>query len=68
MITERLTQIRTAKQMSQRELADTVGISQPAYQYIESGKKQPSLFVATNIAKTLGVSLDYLVGLKDNEV
>lgn len=62
MLCQRLKDARKASGMSQAEVAKAVGISQPAYCYIENGDKTPSLPVAKQLAKTLCVSLDWLVG------
>ena len=59
---ERLTQARLAKGLSQSEVAQAVGISQPAYWDIEHGDRQPSLAVIKRLAKLFDCSIDYLVG------
>ena len=68
MLNERLKAARESAKMSQAEIAAKIGVSQPAYCYMENGDKIPSLPVAKQLAKILNVSLDYLVGLsEDNE-
>ncbi len=64
---ERLKEIRTAKKLSQKEIADKIGITEQAYQKYEYGKNQPLIDKATEIAKALDTSLDYLTGLSDNK-
>ena len=64
MLGERLKQAREAAGMSQAEVARELGLSQPAYSYIENGEKNPSLPVAKRLAVVLHTSLDYLVDLK----
>ena len=64
MLGERLKQAREAAGMSQAEVARELGLSQPAYSYIENGEKNPSLPVAKRRAVVLHTSLDYLVGIK----
>ena len=65
MLVERLKKAREAARMSQADLAREVGVTPGAYSYFESGDRIPSLSVVKQIAKTLGVSIDYLVGLKE---
>lgn len=67
MFGERLRQAREAKGMSQAEIARKLGVSQPAYSYIENGEKNPSLPVAKRLAVVLHTSLDYLIGIKDDK-
>lgn len=64
MLGERLKQAREAAGMSQAEVARELGLSQPAYSYIENGEKNPSLPVAKRLAVFLHTSLDYLVGIE----
>ena len=40
--------------MSEKQVADLVGISQPAYHMIECGQKNPSVITAQKIAAVLG--------------
>jgi len=62
MNVEKLKNARLAADMSQDDVAKKVGISQVAYSFFERGLKSPSLGVAVQIARTLNVSLDDLVG------
>ena len=52
---EWLREIRTAKRMSEQQVADNAGIAQPFYHNIEVGQKNPS----TNTAKRIGAVLDF---------
>ena len=65
MLGERLKPARIKAGLSQSEIAQKVGISQPVYSYIESGDRTPSLAVTKKLAIILGVSIDYLVGLDE---
>lgn len=66
MLGERLKAAREAAGMSQADVAKAIGVSQPAYCYMENGDKVPSLPVAKQLAKTLKTSLDYLVGVNND--
>jgi len=65
MFGERLKKAREAAGKSQAEIARAIGVSQPAYSYMENGEKNPSLPVAKQLAVILDVSLDYLCGIKE---
>lgn len=49
-----LRSIREIKSMSEKQVADLCGISQPAYHQIEHGHKNPSVPTAQRIARALG--------------
>jgi transcriptional regulator with XRE-family HTH domain len=60
---DRLRQARELKQLSQEDLATRIGTTkQQIYRY-ESGVNIPSADVLGQLAQTLEVSADYLVGL-----
>lgn len=59
----RLTEARKAAGLTKRALAAQVGLSERAIGQLEQGRYFPTLPVATAIAKALGISLDWLVGL-----
>ena len=67
MFGERLKKAREAAGKSQAEIARAIGVSQPAYSYMENGEKNPSLPVAKQLAVILDVSLDYLMDNKPSE-
>lgn len=51
--------------ISQKALADIVGISDAAITMMEKGKRSPSFEVLIALADYFGVSIDYLVGRTD---
>jgi transcriptional regulator with XRE-family HTH domain len=62
---QRLSQMRKKQGLSQEALGeklDTTGVAIGRY---ERDEVTPSVEIATRLAKALGVSLDYLVGLTD---
>lgn len=63
---ERLKEIRLSKKLTQQQLAEQVGLAKPTISCYEKGKREPNILMVKKIAKTLNVSLDYLVGL-DND-
>lgn len=52
---------REIGELSMRQLADMVGISNPYLSQIENGLREPSSQVLKNIAASLGVSVEALV-------
>lgn len=59
---ERLKQLMEAQDVSQAELADAVGVSQPFVTYMMRGDRIPSLEVVKRIAHYLGATIDELAG------
>ena len=57
--------IRTEKGLTQKQVADGIGITEQAYQRYEYGKTVPSALVLIALADFFDVSLDYLVGRSD---
>lgn len=58
--------IRTEKGLTQKQVADGIGITEQAYQRYEYGKTVPSALVLISLADYFDVSLDYLVGRSDD--
>lgn len=59
---ERLKNLRKQANFTQVEVAEKLGISQPAYASWERGVKKPTQDNLVKIAQILNVSVDYLVG------
>lgn len=59
-----LRQMRLARNLYQRELAEIAGVKLRAYQLYEQGKTEPSIDVLIKFADLFGVTLDQLVGRK----
>lgn len=53
--------LREAKNYSQAELAEMVGVSQPMINYLETGRKIPTVFLAVDIARKLDTTVEQLV-------
>ena len=56
----RLKAARAAKDMSQQDLAETVGVSRQTINAIEKGDYNPTIKLCIAICKTLGKTLDEL--------
>lgn len=64
---KRLAVARAKKNLTQRELADLVGITWSQISRYEAGKAKPRLAVLLSLSEFLDVSPDYLTGASDDE-
>ena len=60
-----LIELRKLNRLTQRQVADKIGITQPSYIRYENGKAEPSLENLVKIADLFDVSIDYLCGRKE---
>jgi transcriptional regulator with XRE-family HTH domain len=64
----RVTRMRTKRGWDIQDLVKATGVSYQSLWRIERGQhKEPGVFTAAKIAKALGCSVDYLVGLYEDE-
>lgn len=56
-----LKKIRIAKNMSQKEIASMIGITQQAYANYENDKRQPDIETIKKLASIFNVTTDYLL-------
>lgn len=61
----RIKEIRKAKKLTQKQMAELLGTTERNYQYYESGAREPNLETFVTISDVLEVSTDYLVGRSD---
>ena len=62
---QRVYELRKARNMSQKELGEVVGLTHKSISTIESGLSSTSIEKLILLARFFGVSTDYLLGLKD---
>mgnify|MGYP000833317628 CR=1 FL=1 len=62
----RLLECRKSAGMSQKAIADVLGVSDAAVTMMEKAKRAPSFGVLCSLADYFDVSLDYLVGRSDD--
>lgn len=62
---ERLRLLRNERGISQKQVAESLGITEVGYQNYEVGRRKPTFNVLPSIADFFGVSLDYLFGRTD---
>ncbi|WP_148888768.1 helix-turn-helix domain-containing protein [Streptococcus cristatus] len=65
---ERLKESRKQARLTQVEIAEKLGISQPAYASWERGTKKPTQENLVKLAQVLNVTIDYLVGNSEEEM
>ena len=62
---ERIRELRKEKKESQRQVAQSTGMTERQYQRLESGENFPGFEYFCALADHFGVSLDYLAGRTD---
>lgn len=67
MLDERIRELRTAKRVSQVELAQRLGITKQCVSNWENNNIQPSLEMLVKLADFFHVSTDYLLGLDNRK-
>ena len=67
-ISERIRDLRTAKKLTQTDLAKIVGLTYIQIGRYETGKSAPSADVLNKMADALGTTTDYLMNGSDNDV
>lgn len=66
IFSDRLKVLKKNKNVLQKDIASTIGISLRAYQYYETDTKEPTMAKLIALADYFDVSIDYLVGRTDN--
>ena len=67
MLGVRLKYLRKSNNKTQKDIADILGITRPAYTAYEQGKRNPDYEILEKIADYYNVSIDYLLGRTDNK-
>ena len=62
IFSERLTDLRKSRGLSQNAIAKEIGVSPRTYQDYEYGLREPQVAIFSRIADFYGVTLDYLAG------
>ena len=63
----RLSLLRQEKKLSQRKVAQSLGVSQALLSHYENGVREPGLSFVVNASRFYGVSCDYLLGRTDKK-
>ena len=62
----RLKELRQSKCVTQKCMAEFLGMREQAYQMYEYGKREPNHETTIKLANYFEVSTDYLLGVSDN--
>lgn len=62
---EKLKSLRIEKKLTQKQVADRIGLAISAVSSYESGSRYPSYDVLVKLARIFHVSTDYLLGMTD---
>ena len=65
MLSQRIHELRTAKNISQVELAKALGVTKQSVSNWENDNIQPSIEILIKLARFFGVTTDYLLALDD---
>lgn len=63
----RLRELREASKLTQKELGEKVGVSRQAINAVETGKFDPSLWLAYDLAQFFKVSIEELFDFEGSE-
>ncbi|MCC0783632.1 helix-turn-helix transcriptional regulator [Clostridioides sp. ES-S-0108-01] len=61
-ISEKLKYLRDLKKLTQKEVANSIGVTTSAYGFYEQGKRTPSPELIVKLAEYFNVTTDYLLG------
>ena len=63
---ERLRLLRSERGVSQKQVSESLGITEVGYRNYETGRRKPTFDILPSIADFFNVSTDYLFGRSDN--
>ncbi len=62
---KRLKELRTERNLTQKQIAEHFNINSVTYLHYEKDQREPPLALLAEFAQYYNVSVDYLLGLKD---
>ena len=65
LLGERLKELREEQGLTQKQLAERLGLHGVTYLHYEKSQREPPLSVLADMAIYFDVSVDFLLGLKD---
>ena len=65
-LTDSLRRFRKNFNLTQKQVAESIGMAESAYQRYEQGRREPAYRQLRTLADAYNVSIDYLVGRSDN--
>lgn len=63
---DRLKELRLERKLSQKQVAEYLGISTRAYSHYEIGDREPSISLLVKLCDLFEVTADYMIGRADN--
>lgn len=66
MLKDRLKELRKEKGLTQKQVADLLGLSDKGYGYYELGQREPCISMLIALCDFYDVSADYLIGRTDS--
>ena len=67
MFLNRLRVLRDNAELTQRELADLMGVSRSVYSKIETGQQEPTLSQLIALAKIFNTTTDFILNVDDRD-
>lgn len=67
MLNEKLKELRESQGLNKKEFANFLGLKYTTYNNYETGLREPSSDFLILVSEKLNVSIDYLLGLKDDK-
>ena len=64
---DKLRQLRKEQQLTQKQLAELIGLRNSVISFYETGERIPSPEIIKKLASSLHVSADYLLGIEKGE-
>lgn len=61
-----LSEIRMKRGISQKDMANSIGVAQSTYSLYEKGAREPNIDKIIKITEVLGISADKLLGIEKN--
>lgn len=61
LVAQMIQETRKAKKLTQKEVADAIGVKLPTYSTYETGRSEPPVEILVRLSFLFGVSLDILV-------
>ena len=65
---EKIKTLRTTNRLSQRELANRIGVGKSQISYYENGERFPSVDVLIKLSDVFRVTTDYLLGISREKI
>ena len=66
MLAKRLRELRTMHHMTQKMIAQALGIDRTTYTYYEAGTTKPSVDTLFKLSQIYNVTVGYLMGVEEN--